>query len=263
LHAFGLAGAQLVPLSGGQGQAWLADEIVLKPTADEREAMWIADVLDQLDARDVRISRPIEARDGSWVVDGWTAWRWIDGRHDFAPQRWTEVIDVGRTLHAALRDVDAPTFLRHRTHPWAVGDRMAWGEQPIEVASLELRELVDRLASGLRPLDLAAQVIHGDLAGNVLFGDGLTPGVIDFSPYHRPIEFASAVVVNDAIAWYEAPTTLAHGIGDVPDLAQLLRRAAIYRLVSVDRLAKDRPTVAHLHAVAHTPVAALAEQLEG
>jgi hypothetical protein len=48
-------------------------------------------------------------------------------------------------------------------------------------------------------------LIHGDLTGNVLFHDELPPAIIDFTPYWRPLEFQSAVVVADALVWEGAP----------------------------------------------------------
>jgi prepilin-type processing-associated H-X9-DG protein len=42
------------------------------------------------------------------------------------------------------------------------------------------------LLAALRPVDLPDQFIHADLAGNVLFADGVPPAVIDFSPLERP-----------------------------------------------------------------------------
>ena len=53
--------------------------------------------------------------------------------------------------------------------------------------------------------------MHGDLTGNVLFARGLPPAVIDFSPYWRPVGFASAVVVGDALLWEGADESLLDG----------------------------------------------------
>jgi hypothetical protein len=35
----------------------------------------------------------------------------------------------------------------------------------------------------------------------VLFHDGLPPAIIDFTPYWRPVGYASAIVVADALVW--------------------------------------------------------------
>jgi uncharacterized protein (TIGR02569 family) len=87
-----------------------------------------------------------------------------------------------------------------------------------------------------RPLDdVPRQVVHGDLTGNVLFADGLPPAVIDLAPYWRPRDFASAVVVADAMTWEGADESLLAAVAHVERIGQHLVRALIYRLV-VDRL---------------------------
>ena len=37
------------------------------------------------------------------------------------------------------------------------------------------------------PIVTTSQLIHGDLTENILFAEGLSPAVIDFSPYWRPV----------------------------------------------------------------------------
>ena len=69
--------------------------------------------------------------------------------------------------------------------------------------------------------------MHGDLTGNVLFHESLPPAIIDFAPHYRPPEFASAIVVADALCWEGAPPELAALV----DRGYLLR-ALIYRGVT-------------------------------
>jgi hypothetical protein len=187
----------------------------------------------------------------------------VDGEHDFAPVRWAEALRVGREFHAALAGLSRPAFLDRRTHAWAEADRAAWGEASAKVDHDELSPLFERLLDGLHPVELSCQVIHGDLGGNLLFADGLPPAVIDFSPYFRPAEFALAVAVNDALAWHDAPLSIVDLLDDVADLDQLLRRAAIYRLVAADRLAWDQPDIVSSHARQHQRIADLVDDLRG
>ncbi|MEV7197574.1 aminoglycoside phosphotransferase [Streptomyces sp. NPDC093510] len=78
----------------------------------------------------------------------------------------------------------------------------------------------------------AAQLIHGDLTGNVLFAAGQAPAVIDFSPYWRPPVYAEAVVIADGLLWFDLPSDLLTAAGNHPDWPQLLVRALIFRLVA-------------------------------
>jgi hypothetical protein len=76
-------------------------------------------------------------------------------------------------------------------------------------------------------------VIHGDLTDNILFADGMTPAIIDPTPYWRPAGLASAIIVHDAVRWFAAdPRPLVAATAHIEGFPQLFVRAAIYRLVT-------------------------------
>ncbi|MEY9937577.1 hypothetical protein [Streptacidiphilus sp. MAP5-3] len=77
-----------------------------------------------------------------------------------------------------------------------------------------------------------AQLVHGDLTGNVLFAADEPPIVIDFSPYWRPPMFAEAIVVADGLLWFDPPSSLLTAGDDHPEWEQMLIRALIFRLVA-------------------------------
>ncbi len=239
LAAFGIPGAAAHRLPGGAGSTWSAGGLVLKPVDDAVEAAWVADVLADLVEDGFRVNRPVGSGTGTWVVDGWAAWTRLEGEHGTSG-RWDDVLRVGERLSAALRGVPRPAFLDSRTHAWAVGDRIAWGEHPLVVAHEVLRPLAERLAALVRPELLPGQVVHGDLAGNVLFAPGLAPGVIDFTPYWRPARFCQAIVAVDAVLWHRAPAGLLTTVPGGEHRTSLLARAGLYRLIASDRLAADR-----------------------
>ena len=220
-----------VRLPGGEGRTFLAGDTVLKPVANAVEAAWIAETLRGLDGRGrFRVPRPIAARSGRWVAESWVAWERVDGEHRSG--QWPQVLAVGDALHEALAGIPEPSFLSARQTPWAIGDRVAWGcERPPDVPSAFL-DLLARLASARRPLYERRQVIHGDLCGNVLFADGQPPAVIDFSPFYRPASYAQAIVAFDAVAWEGADPALLEHIGETRDRAQLLIRAAMFRVTA-------------------------------
>ncbi|WP_326707515.1 phosphotransferase [Streptomyces cyaneofuscatus] len=235
LDAFGVRGIR-EPLTGGQGRSVRVGGAVLKPAErTEGESEWAASVFERLPrGAGFRVPRPLRSAEGDAVVEGWTAAEFIDGRPGPSRQ-WPGVVAVGRAFHAALREVPRPAFLDRRTHPWAVADRVAWGEEGAAVVP-ELAEPFAHLLSLRRPVEGAAQVIHGDLTGNVLFSPGQDPVVIDFSPYWRPPLYAEAVVIVDGLLWYEpAPSLLVGGGGD-PRWRQMLIRALIFRLVALSGL---------------------------
>jgi uncharacterized protein (TIGR02569 family) len=160
-------------------------------------------------------------------VDGWCASEFLAGRHE--PGRRDEVIAVGERLHAALRGIARPAFLDQRASAWAVADRVAWQQRPAgEFAAVRG---LGRLAAARRPVTAPAQVVHGDLGGNVLFHPALPPAVIDFSPYWRPAGYATAIVVADALLWAGAGCVPA-AAGPPGGFGQFLVRALIFRAVA-------------------------------
>jgi uncharacterized protein (TIGR02569 family) len=228
LAAFGAEG-DVVPLAGGQGSSWHVGGLVLKPSdLAEDELLWQEEVLGAVRCDGFRVARPVRARGGSLIADGWSAWEHVAGRHE--ARRWAEIIAVGVRFHRALARAPRPGFIARRTDPWAIGDRVAWGELSPD-QFLHVKH-VAKLVAALRPVDAPEQLIHGDLTGNVLFAQGLPPAVIDFSPYWRPTTFASAVVVADALVWEGADEQLIREVGPTEQFAQFLLRALIYRVVT-------------------------------
>jgi uncharacterized protein (TIGR02569 family) len=201
----------------------------LKPLdLSEEQLMWQADVFASISCDGFRVSHPLRAAGGSAVVDGWCAWEALEGRHE--ERRWPEIIAVGERFHTALANVPRPDFIARRTDPWAIGDRVAWGDLP--ASDFAQVKHVARLASARKPLAAPSQLIHSDLTGNVLFDDQLAPAVIDFSPCWRPTSFASAIVVGDALVWEGAQEDILDAVAHVEDIEQCLLRALIFRAVT-------------------------------
>jgi uncharacterized protein (TIGR02569 family) len=228
LHAFE-SDSDPIALSGGRGLAWRVGDLVFKPAdLGLDELAWQADVLPAVHAPDIRLSTPQRATGGDLVVDGWTAWSFLPGEHQTG--RWLEIIAIGDRFHRAVAGLARPAFIAARMDPWAIGDRVAWGEAPID-PYLGVPH-VARLAAVRHSVDARSQLIHGDLTGNVLFADDMPPAVIDLSPYWRPTAFATAIVLADALVWEGADESLLASVADVDDVGQMLIRALIYRLVA-------------------------------
>ncbi|MEV6495553.1 phosphotransferase, partial [Actinoplanes sp. NPDC051633] len=182
LDAFGV-GLEPRRLAGGKGGTWQAGNVVLKPAEGEAEAVWRAVVLSELpDSENFRVARPVRAGDGSWVVAGWEATRWVEGQPD--PRRVDEVVRAGEAFHRAIAALPRPFFIDLRDDPWSYGDRLAFGE-PVPPGSTAPSALLEPLLEARRPIASPSQVVHGDLAGNVLFADGRPPAIIDWPEYWR------------------------------------------------------------------------------
>jgi uncharacterized protein (TIGR02569 family) len=279
LASFG-ASTDPVSLPGGEGAAWRAGEVVLKPAGDPQVARWTADLYHELAIRrdpGFRVPRPLRtgAGDGGvgdWVAQdplagAWVAWQWLPGEPASwagVSPLWPRLIAASRAFHAALAGRPAPPWLGRDGSQWTTGDQVAWGERDpgsvLAAAPAPLAGQLRSLLAALRPVRLPAQLIHGDLGGNVLFAPGQPPAVIDFSPYWRPAGLALAVAAVDALTWSGADPAILGDLADQPELDQLLARAHVGRLVTevVSRRGDPDPSAA-LETVTRTgePVTAL------
>jgi uncharacterized protein (TIGR02569 family) len=229
LAAFGATGVPVLE-SGGQGRTWRAGDLILKPCDQPAEAAWTCDLLSTLEPTACfRVARPVAARAGGWLASGWQAWHAVSGRPGTA--RCAEVLDLADALHAAIAAVPRPGFLDTRDDPWAYGDRVAWDELPVDGDGV-MAELLLRLARARRPVRLPGQPVHGDLLGNVLFAEREPPAVIDWAIYFRPVLWAQAVAVVDALVWCGAPEEVVHARGDRDGWGQMLIRALMYRMAT-------------------------------
>jgi len=228
-------------LPGGQGGSYAAGSLVLKPTGDPVSTAWCAELCRDLRGEGFRVAPPVATREGDWTVDGWAAWQWVEGEP--AEDRWAAVFEVAEAFHRALEGIARPDFLHRRSDPWWVAAAVAWGERepelPSTVAGL-IEPALNRLLAARRPVELPSQVMHSDIAGNVLFADGLPPCVIDFSPMYRPPGFSLATAAFDAIAWSDADPSTLDLLAGIEQLDQLLVRAAIFRLIAAAELHRDQ-----------------------
>jgi uncharacterized protein (TIGR02569 family) len=233
----------LEALPGGRGTSWRAGDLVLSPGHDESEA-WLAPVqarlavrLDEQSPRSIRLALPVPARDGSVVVDGWTATRFEPGAtpcRDLATLRAT-----AHLLHAHLASAvpERPDVLGSRTDQWGVAERQAYDVDRAVAAAEQRPEpglagLVRTLAGGLDGTDPGReQLVHADLAGNVLLDATGVPFVIDLSPAWRSPLWAEAVCVLDAVLWLDAPATALDDWRTGPE-RQAMLRAALFRVLS-------------------------------
>jgi uncharacterized protein (TIGR02569 family) len=258
LAAFGADGDP-VRFAGGQGTTWRAGTVVLKRVDFLPETLWRAEVLDALpDHPAFRLARPVRTTTGDWTAHpagagdsvgppagddrpAWEATRFVEGEPD--PGRPDEVIEAGHAFHDAVASLERPAFLDQRHNPWTDADRIAWSElptpawtDPSETRHLAApADLLRALLQARRPVELPAQAVHGDLAGNVLFADGLPPAVIDWPLYWRPTSWAAAVVVVDAVTWHGAGPDLADRQSHRPEWRQMMIRALIYRILTDPR----------------------------
>jgi hypothetical protein len=180
----------------------------------------------------------VRADDGAWLEDGWAAWHWIEGEH--ARTRWDDVFVAAERFHRALPDaitasgVDAcPAWLDHRGHRWAIAEGVVWRDDPLPdraIYDVPEWELWERARAAGPPLTTeqaaASQVVHGDIASNVLVAADGVPAFIDVSPGWRPAASAHAQIYVEAMVWKRGDESLLATL-DRADVA----RACAFRLL--------------------------------
>jgi uncharacterized protein (TIGR02569 family) len=228
LEAFGAAGLG-EKLAGGRGTAWRFGRVILKPLdVLPDELTWLEQIAASHPVPAFGISVPLRSRAGDLVVDGWTAFPLLEGEH--RPGRWQEIAAVARAIAEQFEGVERPAFLDDRSHAWARADRLAWDEE--EEVDLDGAPFLADLLAARRVVSGRPGIIHGDLAGNVLFDDSTRPAVIDFTPYWRPVQYSIAIVAVDAVCFEGAPLSLLHTIDDSDEFAQYLLRALVFRIAT-------------------------------
>jgi hypothetical protein len=117
--------------------------------------------------------------------------------------------------------------------------------QPPGIPLTDADSLVADLVSRLDDTDLGPdQLVHADLAGNVLLDARDVPVVIDVTPCWRPALWAEAVCVLDAVLWHGAdPSVMAHWVHGARRQAML--RATLFRLLSDEPA--DRPATSNAY----------------
>lgn len=216
-----------VPELVGNGPLWRCDGIALRSVSNPAEASWVAQMLTELSVPDLRVGRPMRASDGRYVVGGWIAFRHLDGRPE---PRYDEVVAASLRLHKATADLPPPRFLAMRADVFAMADRAASGVEEAPLSPALGGRLFEVISGARKPLALRPQVVHGDLFGNVLFAGDAAPGIVDFTAFYRPAEWAAAVVVVDALAWGGADDGLPKRWSHLPEWPQVLLHALLFRL---------------------------------
>jgi uncharacterized protein (TIGR02569 family) len=222
------AQARPVVVAGVPG--WRCHDVVIRQVVDNALAAWSARVLDTLRVDGLRVARPQRSSDGRWVVSGFAACEFLPG---VPMARYDEVVGTSLRLHAATASVRRPKLLDDRDGLAARADAAAWGEQVVALEPSTGGRLFAELAAHRRQIRLPAQVVHADLFGTVLFDDtdpGAPPAIMDLVPFWRPVEWAAAVIVVDALAWGGGDPGLLRNWAHLDGWPQALLRALLFRV---------------------------------
>ena len=160
----------------------------------------------------VRISRPVRATDGRFVVSGFAANEFVEG----APAaRVDEVVAVSLRIDAALAAAGTPNPEPAR-HVWREMDKAVWAgeEMPVEAVVADL-----------------------DLLRRCLFDGYAAPAVAALTPSAdvRPRGYTAAVVMVDGLLAGAVDDRVVNRWAHIPNLRHLLVKALEFRKLTAPR----------------------------
>lgn len=229
-NAFALEG-KAMPLEGGQATSMRFDDVVIKPVDDPAYYNFASHIFYDLKPNGYRISKPLKTSDGKFIVDGYGASEFKDGKHDF--HRLDNILDVSQKLHQDLQGLkDYP--LPKTNNPWAYAHEVLWRDEQIpQNWHKQTDQLISFILNSLVEINLPHQIIHSDIGGNVLFHDYLLPLVIDFSPTYAPYAYANAIAVCDNIAWGEYDLNALELLQPFSHYQEMIKYAVAFRVLTM------------------------------
>jgi len=217
-----------VLLKGGQGTSYRSGDIVLKPWEGEKDD-WMPEVFKDLpESSEVRFARPVKSIEGKWKYKDYIAWEYLPGEHIYG-QYYDKKISASIAFHKLFKDVPKPDFIGISRNSWSVGDLVAWQKLEFNYDK-DFMELYDQIKPNLKEIDVAYQLIHGDLSGNFLLDPSLPPAIIDFSPAWAPNGFAEGIMLTDSISWENATPDDLKAFDVIPNIDQFAWRGVLRRI---------------------------------
>lgn len=214
-------------LPGGQNEAAKAGDLVLKPIHETEKYLWLARCLNKIDFENLQIAIPVRSRDGNFIENSIGATRYYEAT--FLPNRLETKLDTCRRLNKMISNVPKPDDFDSWENPWTRAQSLAWSQSGS--SNMEVPDEIKTLLEMRTPLKMPHQLVHVDLAGNILFDCSDNPVVIDFTPGFYPKEYAEVILLIDSIAWYGGSMENLSLLKLEEELkSQLIVRALIFRL---------------------------------
>lgn len=217
---------EILKLIGGQNESFRVGSVVLKKVYDPNEYLWIAKVLKDIDFSDVFLAKPLKSKNGEFIVENFGATAYFPkSKHDF---NVSNTLQLCRSLNEKIKHIQKPESTDEINNPWKKAHKIAWETE----SNNSFPDKIQALLNLRKPLSLPVQLVHIDLAQNILKNNLNQYAIIDFTPAFFPKEYAEAVIIIDSIAWHQAPLSTIDYLEINTELSyQLLLRALIFRLV--------------------------------
>jgi uncharacterized protein (TIGR02569 family) len=214
-------------LPGGQNESVRAGNLVLKPVRESEKYLWLSECLNEIDFADLQVAVPIRSRDGNYIENSIGATRYYEAT--FLRDRLEIKLSTCGRLNMMISNVPKPDDFNSWENPWTKAQNLAWSQSGI--LRMEIPEDIKALMDMRTQFEMPHQLVHVDLAGNILFDNYDNPVVIDFTPGFYPKEYAEVLLLIDSIAWYEGSIENLNLLKLEQELKkQLILRALIFRL---------------------------------
>lgn len=147
LDAFGLDGADMRRLPGGEEVSVFGGGIVLKKVQDPEVSRWSQALLADARPSDrFRLPNPIQTDEGKWDVDGWIATEYIAELKSLRDDP-AQIVQVGEHLSDVLTEAQRgdPLPVMQRQDRWAQADRLSGKRR---LSNSQRKRLMSRRAFG-------------------------------------------------------------------------------------------------------------------
>ncbi|MBZ8176900.1 TIGR02569 family protein [Corynebacterium poyangense] len=230
-------------LDAAWGYGWRVGQVCVSRALATDAAGWSARVREKLKVEGLRIARPLRSTDGRYVVSGWRASSWIEGK----PAR-----RVDEAVAAALR-LDAELSTLSVALPEAKGKGTVFDQADRSATAGEDHgdALAARLIRNTPFCDAPDQICHADMLGTTIFHQGNIPALTDIVGTRRPRGYTAALCMIDGLITGAVDPGIIHRWRHIPHLEHLLFSALTYRvLVEVIDEHRDSALATDLHRVA-------------
>lgn len=213
-------------LKGGQNESIKVGDLVIKPVHEKEKYLWLSEVLGEINFENLRVATPLKSKGGNFIEDSFGATPYFEAQ--FYNSKLEEKLDACRELNSKVAGIRKPKEYNKWESPWTKAQSLAWSHK---ISSPLLPKEIEELIRLRTTLNLPEQLIHVDLAGNILFDEEGNPIIIDFTPGFYPKEYSEVLLLIDSIAWYQASMEALHLLNLEKDIQdQLILRALIFRL---------------------------------
>jgi uncharacterized protein (TIGR02569 family) len=253
LRSFNLS-SDITKLRGGQNTSLKVENTVLKPIEEDfTHVEWLLSVVDNINPQGYRLAKPIKSKNGTYVTSNWINTKFEPGEE--ANGRIAEKLHISKLFHHDLSKVTIDDF-RAPNNRWEKAHRVAWQvvDMPKQIHQNAKKIINQLLCKVTRTEVYSMQIIHGDLAGNILFHEKLSPLIIDFSPTIAPREYADAILVCDCIAWQESNVSEIDLLPSTEFYKEMVLRAIIFRLTTAALASGNNEDLFHQEYFAYKPI---------